>query len=118
MQTICTIWNGTIAIEQDAFYDGQNRDVYTIYADADKLSAQLVIRTRIQGDAIQLSGAGGHKSIKKFLIDKKVPKDIRDLLPMVVSEDQIVWLPGLYKADFIGVTEQTKRICKLCFSPT
>ena len=118
MQTICTIWNGTIAIEQDAFYDGQNRDVYTIYADADKLSAQLVIRTRRQGDAIQLSGAGGHKSIKKFLIDKKVPKDIRDLLPMVVSEGRIVWIPGLYKADFIGVTEQTKRICKLCFSPT
>ena len=118
MQTTCDIWNGTFTFEPDVLYDGQNQDAYTIYADADKLSAQLEIRTRRQGDAIQLSGVGGHKSIKKFLIDKKVPKDVRDVLPMVVSNDQIVWIPGLYRADVIGVTKQTKRICKLCFSHT
>ena len=118
MQTTCTIWNGTLTIESDVLYDGQNQDAYTLYADADKLSAQLEIRTRKQGDTIQLSGNGGHKSIKKFLIDKKVPKDLRDLLPMVVSKGQIVWVPGIYRAEFIGVTEQTKRICKLCFSHT
>ena len=118
MQTTCDIWNGTFTFEPDVLYDGQNQDAYTIYADADKLSAQLEIRTRRQGDAVQLSGAGGHKSIKKFLIDKKVPKDLRDVLPMVVSNGQIVWIPGLYRADFIGVAEQTKRICKLCFSHT
>ena len=113
----CTVWNGTFTIVQNVPLDAANRDSNTIYVDADTLSSQLVIRTRIPGDAIALPGRAGHKSIKKFFIDRKVPKEERDTIPLLVSNGEIVWIPGHYIADTIKITEQTKRISKIFFSP-
>ena len=89
-------------------------NVHTIWVDADRLGDVLFIRNREPGDRVQLS-SGGHKSVKKLFIDQKVPQPERHKVPMVISDGQIVWIPGVYKADYIGVTEQTKQICKLCF---
>ena len=74
-----------------------------------------MIRQRQSGDRVRLTN-GGHKSVKKLFIDRKVPQPERHKIPLVVSGEEIVWIPGIYLSETIRTTGETKRICKLCFS--
>lgn len=58
-------------------------------------SGKLVLRSRETGDAIRL--AGGSKSLKKLFIDRKIPADCRDRIPVLADEKGIL---GVYR---IGV---------------
>ena len=103
----------------------QNGAVRVICSPADKLldeknaftvnpKGTLYIRSRCTGDRIRLDG--GTKSLKKLFIDHKVPQPERHKIPLVVSGEEIVWIPGIYLSETIRTTGETKRICKLCFS--
>lgn len=120
MQSTLQIWNGVFSVYFDdievvnACTD--DKDCKMIFADADQLSC-LQIRSRQAGDQVALPGQQGHKTVKKLFIDKKVPQQQRAQIPLVLSGNEIVWIPGYFVADCIKITKQTKRICKLCFSP-
>lgn len=61
----------------------------------------ITIRKRKPGDKLQF--AYGKKKLKDFLIDKKVPMQERDSLLVFESQDnQILWIPGYYKAKTKG----------------
>lgn len=53
--------------------------------------------------------------LKDWLIGVKVPRAIRDRLPLIVSGDQIVWVPGFRLGQPFIVTEATRRMIKLGF---
>ena len=56
----------------------------------------LIIRKRIDGDKLIIGN--GHKKLKDFLIDKKVPKEERDELLIVTNYNgEIIWVLGYYK---------------------
>lgn len=60
----------------------------------------LTIRNRKNGDRIRLSA--GEKKIKDLLIDKKVLKEDRDNIPLLVDgNDNILWVYNLAKAEAI-----------------
>ena len=66
-----------------------------------KLAFPLRLRSRKDGDILELTY--GHKKLKDFLIDKKVPKSKRDNLCLLVdSNDVILWIPNLYANKNIG----------------
>lgn len=48
----------------------------------------VVVRTRQAGDRVALRG-GGHQKLKDWLINAKVPRMIRDHLPVIVVEGQV-----------------------------
>ncbi len=50
---------------------------------------RYTVRTRKNGDSFVPEGMKGHKKIKDFLIDKKIPRRLRDELPIIICEDQI-----------------------------
>jgi tRNA(Ile)-lysidine synthase len=54
----------------------------------------LVVRTRRPGDRL----AGRRKKVQDLFVDAKVPRAERDSWPLVVSEDQVVVLPGIADA--------------------
>jgi len=61
----------------------------------------LYIRTRLDGDKIEIKGLNGSKKVKDVLIDVKMPKELRNNFPIVTdSEDVILWLPGVKKSKF------------------
>ncbi|MCQ2419260.1 MAG: tRNA lysidine(34) synthetase TilS [Clostridia bacterium] len=62
---------------------------------------KLFVRSREVGDKLTLSG--GTKSLKKRMIDRKIPKPARDLIPVLCDEEGLlgVWSFG----------EDKKRIC-------
>lgn len=59
----------------------------------DKINGPLVLRPRRTGDTIRLPGRDT-KTIKKLLIDGKIPRVSRDLLPVLADEDGVLALAG------------------------
>ena len=61
----------------------------------------LRVRTRQNGDKMQVKGMLGSKKINDIFIDEKITIAERNMWPIVVdSNNTIVWLPGLKKSKF------------------
>jgi tRNA(Ile)-lysidine synthase len=51
------------------------------------------VRTRRPGDRIRFRGRD--VSLKRYLLDRRVPADLRTGLPLVAEGSRVVWIPGL-----------------------
>ena len=72
---------------------------------ANALRLPLVVRSRRPGDRVRPFGAPGSRKLQDLLVDRKVPRDERDQVPLVVDADgRIVWVVGLTIADDCRVT--------------
>ena len=65
-----------------------------------KINGSFVLRKRQAGDRIFMGGM--HKSVKKLMCDKKIPGSIRDRIPMICCENEIIAIP------FVGVCDAVK----------
>ena len=65
---------------------------HELYLYPQNFSAELVLRTRRPGDFIQLPS--GRKTLKKLLIDDKIPQAERDKLPLLAAGSEIIWMIG------------------------
>ena len=55
----------------------------------------FTVRNRRDGDRFHPLGAPGSKKLKDFLIDRKIPAEQRDRLPLLVWNGEIVWIAGV-----------------------
>jgi tRNA(Ile)-lysidine synthase len=53
----------------------------------------LVVRTRRPGDRVR--SAGRERSLKRLLLEGRVPADERQRLPLVAAGGRVIWFPGL-----------------------
>ena len=122
--------NGTISLRNDVYemYDyalarlkeGQNaffggkvlintalscenfREIYKTLTTHGHLSAIIsgcvVVRNRRSGDAVCVNGI--HKSVKKELINRKIPRRLRDIIPVFCVDGKIAFVP------FVGVDDE------------
>ena len=54
----------------------------------------LTVRAWREGDRIRPVGLGGTKTLGDLFTDRKVPRELRRTLPVVVSGDDVVWVAG------------------------
>jgi tRNA(Ile)-lysidine synthase len=82
---------------------------------ADGLTLPLAVRSRKPGDWFSPLGMGGRrKKVQDVLVDRKVPREGRDSLPLVVdSADRIVWVVGESVAEDFRVTEASQAVILL-----
>jgi tRNA(Ile)-lysidine synthase len=59
------------------------------------LGPTLTVRAWREGDRMRPAGLGGTKTLQDLFTDRKVPRALRHTLPVVVSEDEIVWVAGV-----------------------
>ena len=64
----------------------------------DRLGDTLTFRYRQAGDRISPLKGTGHKTLKKYLIECKVPVEDRDKLVVAAVGNEIVWIPGIANA--------------------
>jgi tRNA(Ile)-lysidine synthase len=64
------------------------------YFDMDLVKVPLEIRARRAGDSFSPLGANGSKKLKDYFIDKKVPRFLRDHVPLLFSNGKIMWVMG------------------------
>ena len=78
------------------------------------LSLPLAIRSRRPGDRFRPLGLGHGKKLQDFLVDRKIPRETRDSLPLVVDgDDRIVWVVGESVAEDFRVTEPSRGVILL-----
>ncbi len=71
----------------------------------------LTVRARRTGDSISLPG--GHRTVKKWMIDRKIPKDLRDTTPILCHNNKILAVADLWHS--LPETEkETPRIRIIC----
>jgi tRNA(Ile)-lysidine synthetase-like protein len=71
---------------------------------------ELRIRTRQPGDRFRPAGGRGSCLVKKILVDRKVPRGLRDRLPIVTTPSgDIVWVAGL-RADARFVIKDEDKV--------
>lgn len=85
---------------------------YTKWFDYDKIKGTLSVRTRQTGDYFILPG-GGRKTVKSYLIDEKIPAELRDSVFLLADESHILWIIGRRISEGCKVTSQTKRILQV-----
>ena len=56
---------------------------------------RVTIRTRRPGDRIHPLGASGSRRLKEVLIDRRVPRQVRERLPLLCVAGRIAWAPGV-----------------------
>ncbi|MCR5716978.1 MAG: tRNA lysidine(34) synthetase TilS [Lachnospiraceae bacterium] len=98
-------------LENTQISAGEN--VYTQFFDYDKMNPNLILRHREEGDYLIIDREGHKKSLHRFLIDEKIPKELREMLWVVADESHIVWIPGYRVGSDVAVTAQTRRILSL-----
>ena len=59
------------------------------------LSLPLTVRTWQPGDKMRPLGLNGTRSLHDLFIDRKIPRSRRGKLPIVLSGNEIVWIPGV-----------------------
>ena len=89
----CTV-RASFHEENDQDIDGKMQ----VALDGAKLAFPLTIRKRVAGDFFFPAGFGKRKKLQDYFVDEKVPRDMRDSVPIVVSGNDIVWVAG-YRAD-------------------
>ena len=65
-----------------------------------RMGNTLVFRYRQAGDRIFPLKGTGHKTLKKYMIECKVPVEDRDRLVVAAVGQEIVWLPGIANAQW------------------
>jgi tRNA(Ile)-lysidine synthase len=83
------------------------------FVDAEKASFPLTIRNWKKGDSFQPLGMKGRKKLSDFWIDRKVPQSKRKNIPLVLKDDQIVWIAGHEIDDRFKVTSKTSKILRI-----
>jgi tRNA(Ile)-lysidine synthase len=85
---------------------------YQAWLDGRTAAGGLTLRTRQPGDRIQPLGMGG-KSIKvaDLMINEKIPAQARKNWPLILSGEDIIWIPGLRISEQAKVETDSSQVC-------
>jgi len=78
--------------------------------DYDKMGSLLIFRNRHPGDWFCPAGMGGkRKKLQDYFVDEKVPRRMRDTVPLLCSGEDILWVTGLRTDERFLPGPNTKR---------
>ena len=73
----------------------------------------FTVRNRREGDRFQPLGMSQPKKLKDFLIDRKIDADVRDRLPLLVWNGEIVWIAGVEVSERFKVRGAGGMLCEV-----
>ncbi|MCD7867077.1 MAG: tRNA lysidine(34) synthetase TilS, partial [Clostridiales bacterium] len=89
---------------------------YTKWLDYDKIEGSLTIRTRKEGDYMAADREGRHKKLTRVMIDRKIPGEERDHIPLVAAGQEILWIAGDRMNDRYRITGDTRRVLQVQYT--
>jgi tRNA(Ile)-lysidine synthase len=76
-------------------------------------AAALAWRGRMEGDRYRPLGSSGSAKLSDLLINRKIPAERREALPVVLAGSEILWVPGLPPAESARLAGPTKGALRL-----
>jgi tRNA(Ile)-lysidine synthase len=105
---------GLVLISTTGDYEGAAGDGRTEATfEMDSLRFPLRIRRRRPGDYFYPYGFGKRKKIQDYFVDEKVPRDMRDSVPLLVSGSDIIWVVGYRTDDRYRVSPSSRVVLKI-----
>lgn len=83
------------------------------YFALDQLKKPLIYRRRKPGDRIHLFGQASAKKVKDVLIDAKVPFHLRDEIPIICDQQEIILISGIRRSEKGRITEGTRDLLRV-----
>jgi tRNA(Ile)-lysidine synthase len=83
---------------------------WTATLDAEKARFPLVVRSFAPGDRFVPLGMKGHKKLKDFFVDRKVPSSVRRATPILVMGQELLWVAGYRIDERFKVTPSTRVV--------
>ncbi len=105
-------------ISQDMFLKElesfQKKD-YIFFADYDKIYQSCIFRTRCRGDIFRPAGRGLGKSVKKWMQEAGIDREVRGRLPLLAEPTlgAVLWIYGAGFAQGLAVQADTKRVLRI-----
>lgn len=91
-----------------------NPDPFQAWLDYERLELPLRVRNRRPGDRFRPMGLKGRSlKLSDFMINRKLPRRARQGWPVILSGEQIVWLPGFHPGDPTALNVRTKKTVHL-----
>ncbi len=81
--------------------------------DAAKLTFPLVVRSWQQGDSFTPLGMKGQKKLSDFMIDSKIPVNLKKEVLVLTSGEKVAWIIGHRIDDRFKITSNTSKVLKL-----
>jgi tRNA(Ile)-lysidine synthase len=106
-------WELRCVVDALAGAGGELGSVDAPVLDAALLAPILTVRGWSEGDRMTPLGLSGTKSLQDLFVDRKVPRSIRGLLPVVESAGEIAWVAGVAVSEAFKVSEGTTTAAHL-----
>lgn len=84
--------------------------VWEARLDARAVCGPLTVRSWQPGDHFQPLGMSRSKKLQDFFVDAHVPRTLRSQLPVIASDDRILWVAGQRIAEPAKVTADTQTL--------
>ena len=92
------------------------KKVLNYCTDCAKIPNDTVLRRMQPGDRIRPVAGGVSKPLRKFYLEQKVPPTVRSRLPILASQNRVLWVWGYGFAEGLGQqTASNKTLCIRCF---
>ena len=106
-------WELRCAVEPLAGGAGERGSVDAPVLDAALLAPMLTVRSWAEGDRMRPLGLAGTKSLQDLFVDRKVPRSVRGLLPVVESAGEIAWVAGVAISEAFKLSDRTTEAALL-----
>lgn len=103
-------------------YDGKDfpeeipKNDCTKWFDYDKIEKYVRFRHREPGDYLVINAAGERKSIKKFMVDEKIPERERAGVILLAEDGHVLWVAGHRISEAYKVSAQTRNVLEIHMS--
>jgi tRNA(Ile)-lysidine synthase len=84
-----------------------------VYMDYEALHPPIVLRSVKPGDRIRPLGMAGNKKLKSFFIDEKIPRRLRESIPLLADRHSILWIAGMRMSERAKIMPGTQRVLKI-----
>ena len=102
----------SILSEQNPKFSGNAACLEAVF-DASLLPEKLSVGPWRQGDEIAPFGLSGHIKVGDLFTNFKIPKALREVWPIVRAGEEILWIPGLKRANTAPITAKSVNILKM-----
>ena len=74
------------------------------------------LRTRKSGDYLTPFGMEGTKKLKDWMIDEKIPREMRGSMPLLARGSEVLWIIGHMLSDHVKVRRDSGKVCQIAYT--
>jgi len=101
---------GTFTFRESPYTGFFHRNPEAVTVDAEKIAFPITIRKWQEGDVFRPLGMHGKKKVSDFMIDAKIPLNLKERVCVMESDGHIFWLIGYRLDERFKVGPETRRV--------